>query len=127
MNTRPRIRVGTGPIFSDRTGPTGLAFSTGPDRPVQTLDFTGRKPVKNRPVTIHDFTGVKLAHLMYELNSQHFRETMFYFSLKMIYTVKLILFLNSLIVTARILVCHISCANIKRKRRFLSESFDFFQ
>ncbi len=76
---------------------------------------------------IDDFTGVKLVHLMYQLNSQHFPEKMFYFSLKMIYTVKFIRFLNSLIVTAPILVCHISCANIKKKRRFLSKSFDFFQ
>jgi hypothetical protein len=27
-------RLGTGPIFSDRTGPAGLSFSTGPDRPL---------------------------------------------------------------------------------------------
>ena len=26
--------LGTGPIFADRTGPAGLTFATGPDRPV---------------------------------------------------------------------------------------------
>jgi len=29
-----RTRVGTGLISPDRTGPAGLAFSTGPDRPL---------------------------------------------------------------------------------------------
>ena len=37
-------RLGTGRIFVDRTGPAGLAFSTGPDRPVEILDLTGKKP-----------------------------------------------------------------------------------
>ncbi len=77
------VRLETGPIFSD---PTGLAGY----QPVQTLDLTGRKPIKNRSVTILEFTGVKPVHFMHQLNTQYFQETVFYFSLTKIYTVKLI-------------------------------------
>jgi len=77
------VRLGTGPSFSD---PTRLAGY----RPVQNLDLTGRKPIKNRSVTILDFTDVKPVHFIHQLNTQYFRETAFYFSLTKIYTVKLI-------------------------------------
>jgi len=33
-------------FFFDRTGPAGLAFSTGPDRPVEILDLTGKNRQK---------------------------------------------------------------------------------
>jgi hypothetical protein len=51
--------LGTGRVFFDRTGPAGLAFSTGPDRPVGTLDLTGKKPAENRPVQLRNITGEK--------------------------------------------------------------------
>ncbi len=44
----------------------------------------------DRLATVLDFTGVKLVHFMHESKNQYFRETVFYFSLTKIYTVKLI-------------------------------------
>jgi hypothetical protein len=41
-------RRGTGRTFIDRIGPAGLTFSTGPDRPVEILDLTGKKTGENR-------------------------------------------------------------------------------
>jgi hypothetical protein len=38
--------LGPGRVFLDRTGPAGLAFPTGPDRPVQLQNSTGEKPVR---------------------------------------------------------------------------------
>ncbi len=38
--------LGTGRVFFDRAWPAGLAFPTGPDRPIHILDSTGKKPVR---------------------------------------------------------------------------------
>jgi hypothetical protein len=38
------------PVELFSTGPTGLVFLTGPDRPVGIFDLTGEKPAKNWPV-----------------------------------------------------------------------------
>ncbi len=53
-------------------------FQIRSDWPVQTLELTGKKPVKNRPVTILNFIGVKSVHLMHLLHNQYFREIVFY-------------------------------------------------
>jgi hypothetical protein len=37
-------RLGTGRILVDRTGPAGLAFSTGLNRSVEIFDLTSKKP-----------------------------------------------------------------------------------
>ncbi len=54
-----QVILGTGRVFFDRTGLAGLAFSTGPDRPVGTLNLTGKKPAENRPVQLRNITGEK--------------------------------------------------------------------
>jgi hypothetical protein len=40
------IILGTGRVFFDRAWPADLAFPTGPDRPIDILDSTGKKPVR---------------------------------------------------------------------------------
>jgi hypothetical protein len=83
MSCLCRIRLGTGPIFSDRTGPAGLSFSTGPDRPLpagRNNLLKRQKNGKNRPVRILNFTGVKPVHFMHQLNTQHLQKTLFCFN-----------------------------------------------
>lgn len=73
-----RSRLGTGQAFPDRTGPAGLTFSTGPDRPVTGRSIFVIGPAKNRSVLWYNPTRHENINVSFSRYRWHKLNTMLY-------------------------------------------------
>ena len=72
------IRLGTGQVFPDQTGPAGLTFSTGPDRPVTGRSILVIRPAKNRSVLWYNPTWHENIDVSFSRYRWHKLNTMLY-------------------------------------------------